>query len=78
MAEKPEIKITRTYSLDPDVVAWVTQRAARLTIEGNGERTSDSKVVNDMLKAAMAEDERLEEGKKKYSPKFASAKIATV
>jgi hypothetical protein len=54
MTEKPEIKVTRTYSLSPAVVAWVTQRALQLSITGNGqERISDSKVVNDILTAAM-------------------------
>jgi hypothetical protein len=74
MEEKSEIKITRTYSLDPAVVAWVTQKAARLTIEGNGERTSDSKVVNDMLRAAMEQDARNEAQKKSYSPVSVSTK----
>lgn len=55
-------KIAKSYSLDPDVVAWVTQRAARLTIEGlNGERANDSKVVNDILTAAMEEDKHVQQ-----------------
>lgn len=58
MAEETEIKVTRTYSLDPAVIAWVTQRAARLTLESNGKRASDSQVVNDILTAAMQEDIR--------------------
>lgn len=62
---KSEIKITRTYSLDPAVISWITQKAARLTIEGNGERASDSRVVNDILTAAMKEDERMGAGKKR-------------
>jgi hypothetical protein len=55
MAEKSEIKITRTYSLDPDLVAWITQKAARLTIEKE-RRISDSEVANDILTAAMDKD----------------------
>jgi hypothetical protein len=51
-----EIKVTKTYSLDPAVIAWVTQKAARFTIENAGERASDSKVVNDILTAAMQDD----------------------
>jgi hypothetical protein len=58
MAEKPEIKVTKTYSLDPIVIAWVTQKAARLTLENEGERASDSKVVNDILTTAMEADLR--------------------
>jgi hypothetical protein len=58
MAEKTEIKVTKTYSLDPIVIAWVTQKAARLTIENGRERASDSKVVNDILTVAMEEDKR--------------------
>ena len=60
MADKTETKITRTYSLDPVVIAWVTQKAARLTMQGDGDRASDSKVVNDILTAAMEQDTRLE------------------
>jgi len=72
--EKPEIKVTRTYSLDPVVIAWVTQKAARMTIESDGERASDSKVVNDILTAAMLEDKRLEVGKKNFSSKSRTTK----
>lgn len=53
-------KVSKSYSLDPAVIAWVMQKAARLTIEGNGERASDSKVVNDILTAAMDADRREE------------------
>lgn len=74
MSDKSEIKVTRTYSLSPAVIAWVTQKAARLTIEGDGERASDSKIVNDLLTAAMEQDKRDEAGKKNYSKKFASIK----
>ena len=59
--DRTEIKITRTYSLDPVVVAWVTQKAARLTMKGNGERSSDSKVVNAIIKAAMENESRIED-----------------
>lgn len=69
MAEQIK-KIAKSYSLDPDVVAWVTQRAARLTIEGlNGERANDSKVVNDILTAAMEVDKHLENLKAKVTGK---------
>lgn len=58
MEEKNELKVAKSYSLDPAVIAWVTQKAARLTIQNEGERASDSKVVNDILTAAMEEDKR--------------------
>lgn len=53
-------KVSKPYSLNPVVVAWVTQRAARLTIEGAGRRISDSEVANDILTKAMEEDKHLE------------------
>lgn len=54
-------KVSKSYSLDPAVIAWVMQKAARLTIESStGERASDSKVVNDILTAAMDADRREE------------------
>ena len=56
MMEESEIKVSKSYSLDPKVIAWVTQKAARLTMEG--QRTSDSTLVNDILTAAMEEDRR--------------------
>ena len=59
MAEASEIKVPKSYSLDPAVIAWVTQKAARLTIENEGgERASDSKVVNEILTAAMEADKQ--------------------
>lgn len=59
-------KVSKPYSLDPDVIAWVSKKAARLNYESeNGERTSDSKLVNDILTAAMEEDIRNEVHKKK-------------
>ncbi len=61
MADISQIKAPKTYSLSPAVVAWVTQRAARQTIEGP--TTSDSKLVNDILTAAMEEDIRQEQAR---------------
>lgn len=61
MTDKSEIKVTRTYSLDPAVIAWVTQRAARQTmanLEADGKRVSDSEIVNSILTAAMESDIR--------------------
>ena len=57
-------KVTRTYSFDADVVAWVTQFAARKTINGEGRRISDSEVANDILTAAMEADIREEAHKR--------------
>lgn len=67
MPEESKTKIIRTYSLDPDVITWVTQKAARVTIEGDGERASDSKIVNDILTNAMKEDMRLQKLKKRVT-----------
>lgn len=70
--EEQAKKIAKSYSLDPVVVSWVTQRAARLTIQGlNGERANDSKVVNDILRAAMEKElaEREAEGMKLIAKK---------
>lgn len=54
-------KVSKAYSLDPTVVAWVSKKAARLNYESeNGERTNDSKLVNDILTASMEEDKNLE------------------
>jgi len=53
------LKTPRAYSLDPAVIAWVSQTALRLGSE-NGERVSDSKVVNDILTEAMNTDERIQ------------------
>lgn len=57
-------KVSKPYSLDPIVIAWVSQKALRLGSE-NGERVSDSKVVNDILTAAMEHDIREETNKVK-------------
>lgn len=62
--EETTNKVTRAYSLDPIVIAWVSQKALRLGSE-NGERVSDSKVVNDILTAAMEADVREEAQKVK-------------
>jgi len=78
MGDKSEIKITRTYSLDPVVVSWVTRKAARVTIESDGERASDSKIVNDLLLAAMQKDKRNEAGRKKFIKRIRDYKEMTV
>lgn len=44
-------KISKSYSLDPTVIRWVARRAAQLTLQG--ERSNDSRVVNDILTAYM-------------------------
>lgn len=64
MLENATNKVSKPYSLDPVVIAWVTQRAARLTIEGAGRRISDSEVANDILTAAMEHDIREETNKR--------------
>lgn len=75
MIEKPEIKVTRTYSLSPTVIAWIYEKAKQSAIESQGEeRRNESKVVNDILTAAMEQDKRDEAGKKNYSRKYASIK----
>ena len=56
MAQDP--KTSKSYSLDPDVITWVSQKAAAINIMGQ-ERTNDSKVVNDILRAAMEADEHM-------------------
>lgn len=49
-----ELKIPKTYSLDPIVAAWVANQAALRTIENRGETSSSaSEVVNEILTAAM-------------------------
>ena len=48
-------KQPKTYSLDPAIMAWVTQKAARQTIE-EGERVSESQVVNNILEKAMKKE----------------------
>lgn len=59
---EPKIKVTRTYSLDPVIIAWVTQKALRLSLESDGQdRISDSKVVNDILRAAMEKENEIED-----------------
>ena len=82
MAEKSEIKVTRTYSLDPDLVTWVTRKSSLLTLEADGERISDSKVVNDILRAAMERDAEENEVsptiKKKTNPKLRAARMEAV
>lgn len=65
LEEKTQNKVSKPYSLDPAVVAWVTQRAARLTISGDGRRISDSEVANEILTAAMEHDIREEANKLK-------------
>jgi hypothetical protein len=50
-------KQPKTYSLSPIVIAWVTQKAARLTLE-KGERASESELVNRILLERMSEDQR--------------------
>ena len=67
MTDKQKFKVPKTYSLDPVVIAWVSQRAARLAIE-DGERANDSKLVNDILTAAMKADIRQEEARRQTVP----------
>ncbi len=54
MNERRENKVSKSYSLDPEIISWVAQKAARLTIDG--EPTNDSKLVNDILRDAMEKD----------------------
>lgn len=76
MIEKPEIKVTRTYSLSPEVIEWIAQKAKQIVIESNGEeRHNESKIANDILTAAMVEDMRNEKLKKNSSVAFASTKV---
>ena len=77
MSNKPDIKITQTYSLDPMVVAWVTQEAGLITVN-DGKATSASKVVNEILLAAMSEDVRRESGRKKFIKRIRDYKEMTV
>lgn len=55
MEDKPEPKVTQTYSIDPVIVAWATQKAAQQTQEV-GKTVSASAVVNDILKREMIRD----------------------
>lgn len=67
MAEETEIKVSKSYSLDPALIAWVAKKAARLTaenLEKGQPRVSDSQLVNDILTAAMEDD------KTKTAPKI--------
>jgi hypothetical protein len=50
-----ELKITRTFSLDPIVVAWLTQEAAQKTIESKS-AVSASEVANDILRGALEKE----------------------
>jgi hypothetical protein len=79
MEERSELKTPKTYSLDPAVIAWVTQRAAVLTIK-NESRISESQVVNDILRAAMEKDAEDSlsptESKRKTNPKMRAVSIA--
>jgi len=78
MAEKPEIKVTRTYSLSPAVIEWVAEKAKRIVVESNGEeRHNESKIVNDLLTAAMEEAERNEAQKKDSSVAFAKRNVTS-
>lgn len=69
------LKTSKSYSLDPTVISWVMQKAARLTVE-TGERTNDSKLVNDILTAAMEADVR--EEARKIKPLDTAHKIKAV
>ena len=64
-------KVSKSYSLDPAVIAWVMQKAARLTIDG--ERASDSRVVNEILTKEMELDKRPEELKTRVEKKIKQA-----
>jgi hypothetical protein len=82
MEEKNDLKAPKTYSLEPAVIAWVTQRAALLTIESKG-RVSESQVVNDILRAAMEADVEENENsptsnKRKTNPKIRPARAEAV
>jgi hypothetical protein len=84
MPEKTELKVPKTYSLDPVLIAWVSQKAARQAIESNGQRpANDSKVVNDILRAAMEKDiEEIEDSptstKRKTNPSIRAARADAV
>lgn len=60
LQDQTQNKVSKPYSLDPVVVAWVSQKALRLGSE-NGERVSDSKLVNDILTREMELDKRITE-----------------
>jgi hypothetical protein len=61
-------KQPKSYSLSPAVIAWITQKAARLTIE-NGDQSSQSELVNQILTDAMQADQRMHElADKVYKP----------
>ena len=71
MADEKENKVSKPYSLDPRVVAWVSRKANRLTDESRdngGPRISESQLVNDILTEAMEDD------KYKTSPKIKRAR----
>lgn len=57
MKDKSDLKIARSYTLDPIVVAWVTRKAALLTIQAKDDKqVSDSRVVNNILTETMEKE----------------------
>lgn len=52
--EKDTNKVPKTYSLSPAAIKWITQKAAKLTLEGK--RISESKLVDRILLERMSED----------------------
>jgi hypothetical protein len=68
MAEEKNKK-PKTYSLSPFVISWVTQKAAEQTIE-NGERSSESRLVEDILTEKMMEDGHIQRIASKVKPKI--------
>ena len=63
-----ELKIPKSYSLDPDVIKWVSDKAAVLTLEGLN--SNDSKLVNEILRAAMDDDKHVQKIKSKIEPRI--------
>jgi hypothetical protein len=50
-----ELKTPKSYSLHPIIIGWLTQEAAKRTME-EGKSISASEVVNDILFKAMQEN----------------------
>lgn len=66
--EEKELKTIKSYSLRLANIRWLEGRAARLTLK-NGEYTSASKLLDDIVSEARKEEERIHRFVKKIMEK---------
>ncbi len=69
MLNMDKTKISKSYSWNREVVAWLVNKAARETLV-KGKQISASEIANSILEEAMLEDRHVEKIKEKIEPKI--------